>query len=82
MEPQQSLFSWAEFMAEEPVKPKPSPPLTLGVVQPLRSSGLQSHATPQEPRGSGNVPQGVLCTNGVREDRGLRQAGALEASVQ
>ncbi len=21
-EPQQSLFSWAEFMAEEPVKPK------------------------------------------------------------
>ena len=23
-EPQQSLFSWAEFMAEEPVKPKSS----------------------------------------------------------
>ena len=22
LEPQQSLFSWAEFMAEEPVKPK------------------------------------------------------------
>ena len=37
-EPQQSLFSWAEFMAEEPVKPrgrgrKPHQPATLSMFE-------------------------------------------------
>ena len=48
-EPQQSLFSWAEFMAEEPVKPKrrrskPSPqrrPCSIGRL-PLSRSGRRS----------------------------------------
>ena len=39
LEPQQSLFSWAEFMAEEPVKPKGRKPASLSLPPSRCSSG-------------------------------------------
>ena len=51
-EPQQSLFSWAEFMAEEPVKPKrrktQAQPATLSMFE-----WALEQETEEEPVGAG-----------------------------
>ena len=64
-EPQQSLFSWAEFMAEEPVKPKGrSPPpsrCSSGRSRRSRSGRPSRSAWDARPQHGGRTPQfGVL----------------------
>ena len=52
-EPQQSLFSWAEFMAEEPVKPKRNrkpQPATLSMFE---WAMTQEQQREEEPVGAG-----------------------------
>ena len=69
-EPQRTLFSWAEFMAEEPVKPKGRKPLARSAI-PLR---VGAHPGAGERGGTGR--RGAL----DRKDTGEAIAGMAVAS--